>query len=245
MIKNSNLDFAIGFKLGLPILFGYLPVAFTFGGMAVNEGLMSFSTIIMSLTNLTSSGQFACTQIIAQNGTYIEIILMTLIINVRYFLMSISLSQKLEAGIPIYKKAIFAFAITDEVFGVASTRKTTLTFKFMLGLIIPPIIGWTLGTALGSIAMNFIPTMLKDAMGIALYGMFISFIIPPTFEDSGIMKVTVFSIVLSFMFYYIPFLGFVSPSVAILVVGISGALLGAIFFPIKIENTEVGQCKQQ
>lgn len=232
MNYEKSCEFKKGFILGIPIMLGYIPVAFTFGSVAVNGGLPPLCTVLMSLTNLTSSGQFAATNIIIENGPVAEIVLVTIIINIRYLLMSMSLSQKLENDMPLYKKSIFAFGVTDEVFAIASAQKEKLTFEFMLGLIITPLLGWTFGTAIGTVAMNFIPQILKDAMGIALYGMFISIIIPPAKEIKSILKVIIFSALLSIIIFYVPFLDFISSGMSVIIVAVLGALFGAVLFPI-------------
>ncbi|MEG1993743.1 MAG: AzlC family ABC transporter permease [Oscillospiraceae bacterium] len=243
MSYEKSIEFKKGFVLGIPIMLGYIPVAFTFGSVAVNDGLPPLCTILMSLTNLTSSGQFAATNIITSNGPIAEIIIVTIIINIRYLLMSMSLSQKLEKDMPLYKKSIFAFGVTDEVFAIAASQKEKLTFEFMLGLIITPIFGWTFGTALGTVAMNFIPEMLKNAMGIALYGMFISIIIPPAKEIKSIFKVIVFSALLSVVIFYVPSLDFISSGMSVIIVAVFGALFGAILFPIDYVISEEEQQK--
>lgn len=235
---EKSCQFKKGFLLGVPIMLGYFPVAFTFGSVAVNGGLPPLCTILMSFTNLTSSGQFAATNIIIENGPITEVILITIIINIRYLLMSMSLSQKLESPMPLYKKSIFAFGITDEVFAIAVGEKQKLTFEFMLGLIIGPLIGWTLGTAVGTVAMNFIPEALKDALGISLYGMFVSIIIPPAKKIKSIFKVITFSALLSILIFYVPALSFISSGTSVIIVAIAGALFGALLFPINIAKQD-------
>ena len=54
-----NNSFAKGLQDGIPIGLGYLSVAFTFGMMAVTQGIPAWSAVLISMTNLTSAGQFA------------------------------------------------------------------------------------------------------------------------------------------------------------------------------------------
>ena len=238
MSKNSLVQFKNGFVLGLPIMLGYLPVSFTFGSVAVGGGLSPLSAFLMSLTNLTSSGQFAVTEIIAEHGAFLEVVMVTLVINIRYFLMSMALSQKLEPGTSIFKKMAFSFGVTDEVFAVASTQHGKISASFMFGLILTPILGWSVGTALGAVAMGFVGESFKNAMGIALYGMFISIIIPPARAIKPIFKVVLFSAILSAIIFYVPLFKGVGAGTSIIITAILGALFGAKLFPIREEGDD-------
>ena len=166
----------------MPIALGYIPVSFSFGMLAVQNGIPAWAAIVISMTNLTSAGQFAGMNIISAAGGMWEMAITTFVINLRYMLMSLSLSQKI-GKMSLARRLITAFGITDEVFAVASTTPIAITFPFMLGLIAIPYIGWTLGTVLGAFINNLLPTSLADAMGITLYAMFIAIIIPASRRD--------------------------------------------------------------
>ncbi len=188
MLTNDNgRDFNYGFRKGLPIALGYIPVSFTFGLMAVTGGLPVWLTIFISASNITSAGQFAGTSLILAGAGYLEITLTTFIINIRYMLMSLSLSQKIQNKMPMYQRLIFAFGITDETFSVASMEQGKLPFYYLLGLITGPVCGWTLGTAMGALICSRLPENLSNAMGIALYGMFIAIIIPPAKKSTTVL----------------------------------------------------------
>ena len=144
---NWKQEYKEGLSGGLAIGLGYLPVSFTYGFMAVSGGLPVWVAVLISLTNLTSAGQFAGTNLIFAGAGYLELTLTVLVINLRYMLMSLSLSQRLEKGMSTVKRLLFSFGITDETFVVASVRKGDLTFPYLMGLITLPIVGWTTGTA--------------------------------------------------------------------------------------------------
>ena len=109
-----------GLKSGIPIGLGYLPVSFTFGFLAVSGGLSVWVAVFISLTNLTSAGQFAGTNLILAGAGYFEVALTTFVINLRYMLMSLSLSQKLDEKTGPGARLALAFGITDETFVVSS-----------------------------------------------------------------------------------------------------------------------------
>lgn len=231
-------DFSQGIKDGFPICLGYFSVSMAFGLTAVLSGLPIWSAIIMSLTNLTSAGQFAGTNILIENGTFIELAITTLIINIRYFLMSLSVSQKIDSNLSLKERLAISFGITDEVFAVSMQRKTSLSSAYMAGLIITPVLGWTAGTAVGAVASQFMPKILSNAMGIALYGMFIAIIIPPARENKNITFAIILSIIASLAFTYIPFLSNISPGWCVIIITILVSAIAATIFPIKDKTIE-------
>jgi predicted branched-subunit amino acid permease len=154
-------DFLYGLKRGLPIAFGYVPVAFTFGLMAVSGGLTVPMAIFISMSNLTSAGQFAGTRLIIDGAGYWEITLTTFVINIRYMLMSLSLSQRIEQGMSLPKRLLIAFGITDETFSVASMEQGSLSFPYLMGLVTGPFWGWAFGTALGALICSALPASFR------------------------------------------------------------------------------------
>ena len=197
-------EFVRGIKRGFPICLGYIPVSFTFGLIAVKMGFTPAQATLISLTNMASAGQFAGIRLIEGGAPYIELIITTFVINLRYFLMSLSLSQKVNPEMPFYKRAIMAYCITDEVFALASMEPDDVTFPFFGGLMLTPILGWTSGTLLGAIASNLLSPMMQGCMGIALYCMFIAIIIPPARKSRKVALAVVVAAALSCIFKYVP-----------------------------------------
>ena len=231
MIKRAKNDFLDGLISGLPIGLGYFPVSFTFGIMAVEGGLSPILSILMSLPNLTSAGQFAGTKLIFSVSSLIAIAFATVIINLRYMLMSVSLSQKLATNVGFFKRLVFGFGITDEVFAIAVIRREPLTFKFMTGIMLLPIVGWTFGTAAGAYLSDLLPTSLQAAMGIGLYAMFIAIIIPPSKKHKPILAAVLISVAFSCALYFIPLFDFISSSLKPLICAVIAALIMAIAVP--------------
>ena len=223
-------DFLKGMLHGVPIALGYLSVSFGFGIMAVKAGISVLDAVLISLTNLTSAGQAAAVGIIASNGGIIEMVLTQLTINIRYSLMSLSLSQKLHKSFNLPKKLLASFGITDEIFAVAVSRPNELTPMYMYGLIIVPVVGWTLGTFLGAFAGELMPAFIADAMGILLYGMFIAIIIPPARKEKKVLFVLGIAAAISCVFRYL--LPFVTSGFAIMISAILAAAVGALLFPV-------------
>ena len=236
-MKNSNgSQFRYGLKDGVPIGLGYLAVSFTFGIMARGAGLDTWQAVAMSFTNLTSAGQFAALGIIQAGAPVVEMAVAQLIINLRYCLMSCSLSQKLESGIPSFHRFLMAYGVTDEIFGVSVCRPGMLSPFYNYGLICVAVPGWTLGTLLGAISGDLLPARLLSALNVALYGMFLAVVIPPAKGNRILTGVILASMALSFLFTRIPALDHISSGFKIIILTILVAGAAAILFPLKEEQ---------
>lgn len=228
--------FLKGLSHGIPIALGYFSVSFGFGIMAVKSGLTALNAIIISFTNLTSAGQAAGVEIIAAGGAFFEMAVTQLVINLRYSLMGISLSQKLDKSFNTFHRMIAAFGITDEIFAVASSQKEKLVPSYMYGMISIACLGWTGGTAVGAIAGTALPATLTAAMGILLYGMFIAIIVPAARSSRKDLIVICFAAAFSMIFKYL--LPDVSFGFSIIISSVGASVIGAILFPIEIAEKE-------
>lgn len=227
--KKRKNEFILGIKKTIPITLGYIPISFTFGLMAVNGGLPIWTAVLITLSNFTSAGQFAGTGLIICNGSFFQIAITTFVINIRYMLMSLSLSQKI-AEMSIWKKAILAFGVTDETFTIASLEKEKISFLYMLGIIAGPYFGWVLGTILGAVSTKLLPDSLQSAMGIALYSMFIALVIPAAKKSKDAFVVVIISVFVSSIIAWAPMLTFISSGWNIVISTVIAATLGALFF---------------
>lgn len=222
-----------GVKDGIPIGLGYLSVSFTFGLAAVAAGIPVWAAIVISMTNLTSAGQFAGISMIAATAGYLEVALSQLVINLRYALMSVSLSQKISKSVNTLSRLGISFGITDEIFAVSSTKEGKVGGRYMGGLMLAPYLGWTLGTVLGAVAGTLLPPSVQSALGIAIYGMFLAIIIPPAKKSFPVFFVLMVAVACSCLFRYLPALAGVSQGFVIIICGLLAAGLGAVLFPEK------------
>lgn len=229
-------EFFIGLKNGIAIALGYFAVSFSFGILAVSSGLSVFQAVLISMTNVTSAGQFAGLTVIISNGGFAEMAISQLVINMRYALMSMSLSQKLADNVGIVKRCIMAFTNTDEIFAVASGRGVRVTMPYMIGVSSVSWLGWSGGTLVGAIAGAVLPQILCNALGVALYAMLIS-IVMPVFRDKKSVKIVVFiSMAMSIGFTYLPVLKNISAGFVIVICTVIASALGAFLFPIERED---------
>ena len=230
---NKLKEYIKGLKGGIPICLGYISVSFAFGIMATRGGLSLFQAVIISLTNVTSAGQFAGIDIISGNGGLFELALATFIINIRYLLMSLSLSQKIEPETNTVKRLIMSFGITDENFALAMQRQGAVSFRYFLGIMTLPIIGWTLGTFLGGFAGSVLPESVRLALGMAIYAMFIAIIVPPAKSSKPILFVILMSVAASCIISITPVICNLSSGWRVIISTIFAAGLGAFMYPEK------------
>lgn len=235
MNKNA---FKKGIKSGIPICLGYLSVAFAFGIFAMENGFSILQTVLISMANVTSAGQLAAVPIIAGGGTLAELAASQLIINLRYALMSVSLSQKLDKTVTLPRRALVAFMNTDEVFAVSSSQNGLVGYKFLYGLILTPFLGWTIGTLLGAIAGDILPNFITSALGIAIYGMFIAIVVPEARVSRPTAVCVLIAVLLSCMFKYLPFLSSVPSGFVIIICAVAASVVMAFVSPLKIKEED-------
>lgn len=228
------MNYTYGLKKGIPTALGYLSVSFGFGISAVEKGIAPLGAVLISLFNLTSAGQVAGVTVMTAMGTVMEMIAAQLVINLRYSLMGIALTQKLSDKFTFLKRLIASFGITDEVFVMAASEKEEITPMYMYGLITLPIVGWTFGTFLGAFSGSFLPVSVRSALGLAIYSMFVAIIVPPARDSKPIAVTVILSSVISCIHYYIPYLKtHISGGFAIILCALITALTVAKICPVK------------
>ena len=229
-------EYRVGVNRGLPVGMGYFSVSFGFGAMAVAQGVSAAKATLISLTNLTSAGQFAGLTLIVAAATLWEMVLTMLVINSRYSLMSLALSQRMGEKIGIVPRLFIAFFNTDEIFALAMAREVPLTVPFMLGLGTLPIVGWTLGTLSGGLAGSVLPENIRAALGVMLYGMFIAIVVPPAKKERNILIAVILALICSCLFAWVPALQGVSAGISIVICTVAAAAVCAWLFPVKEEE---------
>lgn len=235
---NTTNSFRKGIADGIPICLGYLAVSFAFGISSANMGLSVLEALLISMTNVTSAGQLAAVPIIVAGGSFVELAATQLIINLRYSLMSVSLSQKLSDNMTTLHRFIISFVNTDEVFAVASAQRGTVGKNYLYGLILTPYLGWSCGTLLGSAAGGILPEILISSLGIAIYGMFVAIVVPDARRSMPVALCAIVSAALSCAFSFVPALKVVQPGFVIIICAVVASALFAFLFPIKQTQEE-------
>lgn len=228
--------FRKGVGHGVPIALGYFSVSIGFGLLATAGGLSVWQAVLISMLNLTSAGQLAGVNVMFAGGGLVEMGVTQLVINLRYALMSIGLSQRLEEDFHVPARMGVAFFITDEIYAVASSQPERLTKRYMAGLALLPYFGWALGTLTGAVAGMALPAIVRDGMGIAIYGMFLAIIVPPARERVSIRAAVVLAAVLSCALRYLPGLRAIPGGFAIVICALAASIFCAVKYPIQEEG---------
>ena len=227
-----------GVRTGIPVGVGYFSVSFGFGAMAATQGIKALDATLISVSNLTSAGQFAGLTLMVAGATLWEVILTQLVINSRYALMSLALSQRMGNRIGILPRFLIAFFNTDEIFALAMAEKQPLTVPFLLGLGLTPILGWTAGTLCGALAGSVLPLSVRTALGVMLYGMFVAIVVPPAKQEKPVLAACLLALCFSCCFRWLPLLKQVSAGIAIVVCTVVAAGICAWLFPIPDEEVQ-------
>ncbi len=237
--RENGRWFRKGLRDGIPIAMGYFAVAFTLGITAKSMGLTALQSAVMSFTMLASAGEFAAITVIGADSGLIVMIVTTIVVNLRYLLMSTALSQKIDSRTGLLHRLLLSYAVTDEIFGVAVSVDGKLNPFYNYGMATVASPGWTLGTALGVIAGTILPTQVSNAMGVALYGMFLAVIIPPARKERAIAVVVIVSMLVSWLFSVLPGIQNISSGTRIILLTILIAGAAAWLRPVD-ENGELG-----
>lgn len=243
---KENNNFRMGLRDGIPICLGYLSVSFAFGIFATGSGLSILEAVMISMFNVTSAGQLAAVPIIVGGGGVFELGLTQLVINLRYSLMSVSLSQRLGESVRLRDRFLIAFVNTDEVFAVAMSKEGRVGRAYLYALIVTPFLGWTLGTLLGAVAGNVLPALISSALGIAIYAMFIAIVVPVVRTDRSTALCALCSAVVSCIFFFTPVLSDVPSGFVIIISSVSVSLVFAALCPIpddKVDNAPAEEGK--
>ena len=220
----------------MPVCIGYFSVSFGFGAMAVAQGLKILDAILISASNLTSAGQFAGLTVIAAGAAILEMILTQLVINSRYALMSLALSQRLGPQVGTGKRLMMAFFNTDEVFALGMSRQGKLTVSYFVGAGTVAAVGWVAGTAMGALAGSVLPLSVRTALGVMLYGMFIAIVVPQARQEKPMLVCLVLALAFSCLFAWLPVLNAVSAGLAIVICTVAAAAVCAVLFPVPDEE---------
>ena len=171
--------FLRGMRDGIPIGLGYFAVAFALGITALANGISPAQGGTMSILNLTSAGQAAAVTMLGIGTTYAELAFTQMVINLRYLLMSCSLSQKIAPDTSLLHRLLIGYGVTDELFGISMAVDGRLSPYYSYGALLVAAPSWAIGTMLGGFVGSAMPARISGALGVALYAMFLAVVLPP------------------------------------------------------------------
>ena len=228
-----NTTFLRGVRDGIPIALGYYAVAFSLGIIASNAGIGALLGFVGSFFTRASAGEYGVYTLVAASATYAEVVGMSLITNLRYLLMSTALSQKFSEGTSLAKRVLVSFCVTDEIFGISIAYPGNLEPAYTYGAALISTVFWASGTASGIIAGDVLPANVVSALSVALYGMFLAIIIPPSRKDRAVGIAVVMSFVLSGVCAVMPVVSDLSSGTRTILLTILISATAAICKPVK------------
>lgn len=231
MTQSSEHKFWEGIKAGLPVAIGYIPIAIAFGLLAKALGIPNYISALMSLIIYAGASQFIGINLLVAGASFGEIIIATFLLNLRHFLMTGTLSQRLEENVSGPWRALLAFGVTDETFSISALNKEeTLSKYFILGLNTIAFAAWNAGTWLGLFAATGLPEVVKASMGIALYAMFIGLLVPHIKKEKPALIVAVLAVFINSVSYYLSIILGFSGGWGIIIATVASAAIGAHIF---------------
>ena len=235
----KNKVFLEGLRDGLPIGLGYFAVSFSLGIVARNASLTPVQGFIASLLCVASAGEYALFTSIQATASFLEIALITLVVNARYLLMSTALTQRFDPKTPLIHRFLIGFGVTDELFGITIARPGYINpiYNYAAFLVAIPL--WCIGTSLGIIAGNFLPARIVSALSVALYGMFLAIIVPPAKKNIVILISVLISFAASFVCSKLPLVSQLSGGTRTIILTIVISSIVAIIKPINDSESTV------
>lgn len=230
--------FVAGVHDGVPIALGYFVVAFTLGILAKTAGLTPWQGFVTSAVNIASAGEYAGFTVIAAQAPYLEIAVLTLVANARYFLMAAALTQRFSPDTPLLHRLAVSFGVTDEIFGITVARGGVLNPYYNYGAMAISVPAWAAGTSVGILAGGILPAAAVSALSVALYGMFVWVILPAAKKSRPIAGMVLLSFVLSLGAAHAPLLSTLSGGTRTILLTLLIAGVGAKLFPISTEQEE-------
>ena len=231
MISSKRLAYREGTKDGIPIALGYFAVAFSLGILARKANFVPLQGFINSFLNHASAGEYAVYTVVAAGASYVEMAIMTLVVNARYLLMSTALSQKFEEKTSMLHRILVGFTVTDELFAITIKRPGHIEPMYNYGAFIIAVIGWSFGTACGIVAGELMPTRLVSALSVALYGMFLACIMPEARKHKIVAGLIIISFVLSYIASRASIFAGISSGTKTIILTVVIASVAAIAFP--------------
>ena len=236
---NSNLTvFREGIRDGFPIGLGYFAVAFSLGILARTAHFTPLQGFINSFLNRASAGEYAVYTVVAAGAGFVEMAIMTLVVNARYLLMSTALSQKFDPKTPLIHRMLVGFSVTDEIFAITINRPGFINPIYNYGACAIAVPCWALGTSCGIVAGELMPLRVVSAFSVALYGMFLACIMPEARKHRIVAVLIIISFVLSYLASRLEVFASISAGTKTIILTVVIAAVAAILFPHPMEEDD-------
>ena len=192
---SRKAKFFDGCKKGIPITFGYVPMGIGYAAIAMKAGFTPLQTISMSFLVYAGAGQIIAASMALSGATLMAIILTNFVVNLRYFVMSTCVLNKIEdSNTPL--NILAAHVTVDESFAMFSLSEDSSIWIY-LGIAITAWLSWCLGAAIGVFTLNLLPVIVTNSFNISLYALFVAILIPAIKENRQIALLVLITAVLN------------------------------------------------
>ncbi len=214
-------SYIYGMKKSVPVFFGFLPVAITFAIMAAGVGMRPLEIILMSVLVFAGASQIMAVGMIGAGAGMLSVVLATFVLNLRHVIMSTCIFRKIKIK-NVLLRLVGALSVTDEGFALITTEdEDRCCVPFLFGIITVTYLSWILGTVLGVVANNFLPRLIADSFGIALYALFIALIAPNVKKSMRLLLTVLLTVVINCVLN-----AFLDSSWAVIISTLVGAFVG-------------------
>ncbi|GGI66748.1 AzlC family ABC transporter permease [Enterococcus alcedinis] len=225
--KPSFLD---GVKACVPTILGYLGIGFAMGVVGKGIGLSVFQIFLMSLIVYAGSAQFIICGMLAIQAPISSIIVTVFFINLRHFLMSLSVAPYFQKETLLENIGIGSL-LTDESYGVLTTytrQNRPISVPWMNGLNLLAYAVWVVSTVLGGIFGRFISSPESLGLDFALVAMFLGlFLFQMEAELKRGVKKTI-TVLVSVCFSLYVLMIWTTPEFAVIGATLIGATIGVL-----------------
>ena len=152
---SDRPSFASGLAASLPIVLGYLPIAFSFGVAATRAGFTPGEAFALSLLIYAGASQFLALALLSSGASVLVTAATLIAMNLRHVLYGPALMKAAAEDARARRAWVWGFGLTDEVFGQALgalARGQRFSERYMAGLELGAYASWLLGTAVGAYA---------------------------------------------------------------------------------------------
>ncbi len=166
-----------------------------YAAIAIKAGMTPLETISMSFLVYAGAGQIIAVSMVLSGATAMAIILTNFVVNLRYFVMSTCVLNKVEeSNTPL--NILAAHVTVDESFAMFSLSEDSSIWIY-LGIAITAWLSWCLGAAIGVFTLDLLPVIVTNSFNISLYALFVAILTPAIKENKQIALLVLITAVLN------------------------------------------------
>lgn len=161
----------------LPLSIAVLPWGILAGSMAVNAGLSFAQSFAMSAIFFAGAAQLVSLGLVMSGASLFTIVITVLFLTSQHLIYALNFRKDIRC-LPVYKRLIVGFLLTDELFAIGVTHQAQRSFAYLFGAGICFYFAWCLFSLLGIFLANAIPNLERLHLDFSIVAIFILIIVP-------------------------------------------------------------------